>query len=326
MRVVDGTTRIGTALRQGQTVTFQYTLVAERGKYTWPVQAVGRDPSGSVEREALLDADIELQCFPRLRTALEMPVRMQTSMYSGEVNTDVGGEGIEFHSIRDYQPGDPLRRINWRHYATTGEFTTIDMREERAAKVVMMYDARDGAYVSPGVGEQHVVNRSVQASYDIFSSLIEGGHLVGLAAFDTVNLWVGPNTGDKHVEQVRQTFAGHPAISPLPPEVVDKSGRYVDPMTHIRRQLPSSTQIFLFSPLTENFVYEAARQLDAGGHLITVISPDPTATRTVGQRLARLERKVRVLRLREHGVRVVDWNPDNPLRLELEHAARRWGQ
>jgi uncharacterized protein (DUF58 family) len=153
---------------------------------------------------------------------------------------------------------------------------------------------------------------------------VDAGHLVGFAAFDTVPMWMGPNTGDRHMERARRMFVDHPAISPLPPNVIEKTGGYVDPMTHVRRQLPKNTQIFLFSPLTEDFVYEVARRLDGAGHLVTVISPDPTATRTLGQRLARLERKSRVVRLREHGIRVIDWSPDSTLQLELEHATRRW--
>ncbi|MFB6119958.1 MAG: DUF58 domain-containing protein [Halobacteriaceae archaeon] len=324
MRVVEGSPRLGTALRPGQSAHFEYTVVADRGQHTWPLQVVGRDISGASEREAYIDADAEMECAPRLKTAIETPVRMQTSMYSGQVSTDIGGGGLEFHSIRDYQPGDPMRRINWKQFARTGEFSTIDMREERAAKVVLMFDARESAYVSPAPGQRHALDRSVEASYDVFASLIDAGHLVGFAAFDTVPMWMGPNTGDQHMERARRMFVDHPAISPLPPDVLDKTGGYVDPMTHVRRQLPKNTQIFLFSPLTEDFVYEVARRLDGAGHLVTIISPDPTSSRTLGQRLARLERKSRVVRLREHGIRVIDWGPDNSLQLELEHATRRW--
>lgn len=323
-QVVDGRARLGTALRAGQSATFEYTLVAARGEHEWPLEVIARDPSGAVEREAFVDVDAKMECVPRLKTATETPVRMQTSMYAGQVNTQTGGDGLEFFSVRDYLPEDPMRRIDWKTYARTGEFSTIDFRQERAAKIVLMFDAREAAYVSPVPGKKHALERSVDAAYDVFASLNDAGHLVGFSAFDTVPCWVGPSTGDQHVERSRQLFVEHPAIHPLPPNVVDKDGRYVDPMRHIRRQLPMNTQIFLFSPLTEDYVYEVARRLDGAGHLVTVISPDPTADRTVGQRLARLERKARIVRLREHGIRVVDWSQDRSLRLEFEHATQRW--
>jgi uncharacterized repeat protein (TIGR01451 family) len=322
--VVDGSPRLGTALRPAGTASFTYTLIAERGEHTWPVQVIGRDPSGAVERDARIEPETTMHCVPRLKTTVETPVRLQTSVYEGQVDTKSGGDGLEFFSVRDYLPGDPMRRINWKTYARTGEFSTVDFRKERAAKVVLMFDTRESAYVAPEPGRKHAVERSIDAAFDVFASLYDGGHLIGLAAFDTVPCWLGPSTGDAHLERARRLFVDHPALSPLPPDVADKEGRYVDPMTHIRRQLPQNTQIFLFSPLTDDYAYEVARRLNGAGHLITVVSPDPTAAGTIGERLARLERIVRINRLREHGIRVVDWSDDRPLGLELEHARRRW--
>lgn len=325
MHVVDGDARMGTALRSGGSATFRYTAVVERGHHTWPLQVVGRDAAGELEREALIDVDTTVECVPRLRTTADMPVRLQTSVYAGGVNTEVGGEGLEFFSVRDYQPGDPKRRIDWKTYARTGEFSTVDFREEHAARVVLLFDRRASSYVSPRPGETHAVDRLVEVSYDVFSSLYDQGHLIGIAAFNGIPCWLGPSTGSKHLRQVRDLFVEHPALSPLPPTASDvEEGRYVDPMVHIRRQLPGDTQIFLFSPLTDEYTYEVARRLNGAGHLVTVLSTDPTTDRTVGQRIARLERAMYVKRLRDHGIRVVDWRYDRPLNVELEHAKRRW--
>jgi len=325
MTVVDGTPRTGTALRPGGKTTFQYRLVAERGVHSWPLQAVGRDISGSVERDAYIIPETGIECLPSLKTTAEMPVRMQTSLYTGEVETPVGGEGLEFFSLRDYQPGDPRKRIDWKTYARTGEFKTVEFREERAARTVLLFDCRESAYTSAARGEKHALDHAVDVSFEVFASLFDQGHLVGIAAFDGIPCWLGPNTGDTHLQRVRRLFVDHPALSPLPPDLSEvEEGRYVDPMRHIRRQLPENTQIFLFSPLTDGHTHEVARRLDGGGHLVTVVSPDPTATRTIGQRLARIERKVRVRQLRDHGIRVIDWSTDQPLNVELEYARRRW--
>lgn len=327
VRVIEGSPRHGTALQPGQTATFSYDVIAERGRHEWALQVIGRDISGARELEAYIDPSSEtvLECLPSLRSVIETPVRMQTSIYSGQVNTEVGGEGLEFFSLRDYLPGDPKRRINWKKFARTGEFTTIEFRQERAARVVLLFDTREASYVSRAPGERHAVESSVDAAYDVFSSVFDEGHLVGIAAFDTVPCWLAPGSGDGHRERARQLFVDHPALSPLPPQLLEKEGKYIDPMTHVRRRLPANTQIFLFSPLTDQYAYEVARRLDGAGHLVTVFSPDPTTDRTTGQRMARLERTLRVLQLREHGVRVVDWDPDDPLRLEIERVSRRWG-
>lgn len=325
MEVIDGSPRLATALRPGEEARLQYQVVPERGEYAWPVQAIGRDVAGSLEREALIETATTVRCVPRLRSVVEMPARVQTSAFAGEMQTETGGEGLEFYSVRDYQPSDPLSRIDWKSFAKTGEFTTVDLREERAAKVVLLFDGRPSSYVSTRPGEKHALEMAIDAAAEIFASLYDRSHLIGIAAFNGIPCWLGPGTGATHVERVRNLFVTHPALSPLPPALAEEEeGRYVDPMVHIRRQLPSNTQIFLLSPLTDHFTYEVARQLNGAGHLITIISPDPTNANTIGQRIARLERIVRIEGLRNHGIRVIDWEPDRPLALELQHARKRW--
>lgn len=325
MQVVDGSARLGTALRPGESATFSYTVVAERSKHTWPLQVIGRDASGTVEREALIESEPTVRCTPRLTTTAQMPVRMQTSVYAGNVETEIGGEGLEFHSTRDYQPGDSKRRIDWKTYARTGELSTVEFREEHAVRVVLLFDGRETSYVSTAPGRKHALDRAVDAAFDIYASLHEQGHLIGIAAFNGRPCWLAPDTGTLHRERVRQLFVTHPALSSLPPELSeDTEGRYIDPMRHIRRQLPANTQIFLFSPLTDEYTYEVARRLDGAGHRVTVISPDPTTGRTLGQRIVRLQRAVLVKQLRGHGIRIIDWGEDHPLALELEYANRRW--
>ncbi|WP_207592663.1 DUF7269 family protein [Halomontanus rarus] len=324
IRVVEGSPRLATALRPGSQATFTYTFVAERGSHEWPVQVVARDFSGSIEREALVQVDASIQCVPSLKTVSDMPVRSQTSLYSGQVDTAIGGSGLEFFAVREYREGDPMNRIDWKRHARTGELATIDFRLERAANVVLLFDGRDSAYVSPTPGDQHAVDRSVAAATEIFTALADRGDLVGLAAFDTVPCWLGPSAGDGHEERARRIFTSHPALSTIPPTQSETEGHYVDPMNHVRQQLSPGSQIMLFSPLCDDYTAEVARRLDSAGHLVTIISPNPTADRTVGQRLARVERTMRVNELRERGIRVVNWNYDATLGLELDRAEKRW--
>lgn len=325
MQVVDGAARHGTALRPGETATFGYTAIVERGDHAWPLQVIGRDAAGATERVGLIETDLTVRCAPGLETTAEMPVRMQTSVYAGEVETDVGGEGLEFHSTRNYRPGDPKRRIDWKTYARSRSLTTVKFRKEHAARIVLLFDGRESSYVSTAPGRAHALDRAIEAAVDVYASLQAEGNLVGVAAFDGTPCWLAPNAGTLHRERVRRLFVDHPALSPLPPGTgTGDAGRYVDPMTHVRRQLPADTQIVLFTPLTDEYAYEVARRLDGAGHKVTVISPDPTTGRTVGQRIARLERSVLCRRLRDRGIRVVDRGEGTSLALELEYAKRRW--
>ena len=264
--VTDGVPRLHTSLQSGTTARFTYSVRVERGKYEWPLLAVARDFSGGVERTSLLTPDMELSCIPPLRITNDVPVRAQTTQYAGDVDTKQGGSGLEFHSVREYRPGDPMNRINWKQVASTGELATIDFRQEKAATVTILFDTRQSAYISSATDRPHAVDLSVHAASDVFGALYEQGNLVGVAAFDTVPCWYAPGAGSSHLENARMLFAEHPALSPRPPERQDHESQYIDPMTHVRRRLPSTSQIFLFSPLADDYPPARLRGPPGDGH------------------------------------------------------------
>jgi len=322
--VTDGCPRLHTALRSGASATFSYKVRVERGEHQWPLLCVARDFSGGAERTSLITPESKLTVTPSLKVTNKVPVRAQTTMYSGDINTRQGGPGLEFHSVRDYQNGDPMNRINWKKLAQTGELATIDFRQEKAATVTLLFDTRQSSYVAAEPGEPHAVDHSVHAASDVFGALYDQGNLVGVAAFDTVPCWFSAGAGSEHLEKARMLFAQHPALSPAPPERQNVEGQYIDPMTHVLRRLQSNSQIFMFTPLADDYAMEVASRLDSQGHLVTVMSPDVTTDRTVGQRLTRAERTARVRYLRQRGIRVIDWDTDEQLRLSIDRAKTRW--
>ena len=162
LRVVEGSPRYATALRPGESVRFSYVVEATRGDHAFdPLRAVARDASGATERERPVEATgaTTIECVPDLDAAVSVPVFAQAARRTGRVRTDTGGEGVEFHSVREYRRGDPLSRVDWNRVATAGEFATLQFNEERAATVVVVVDARRPAYVTGDpaeIGRAHV--------------------------------------------------------------------------------------------------------------------------------------------------------------------------
>ncbi|USZ69206.1 DUF58 domain-containing protein [Halorussus salilacus] len=320
--VTDGSARLGTALRPGKTAHLTYAVEAERGDHAFdPVQVVARDFSGATEVETEVECETTLTCVPKLGTTVDVPLRAQTTRYTGRVTTDTGGSGVEFYGTREYRRGDPLSRVDWNRLARTGDLTTVEFREERAASVVVVVDTREEAYLAPGEGERNAVQHGVDAAGKAVTRLLDAGDRVGIAAFGPVTCWLAPGSGNDHRARVRDLLATHPAFSPAPSE-----GAFY-PTTRLawlRKRLPASSQVLFVSPLCDDFAATAARRLDAEGHLVTVLAPDPTAVGTPGQRLARTLRARRVSDLRASGLRVVDWDTDDALGAALERTARRW--
>ncbi|MFC7070561.1 DUF58 domain-containing protein [Halobaculum lipolyticum] len=334
LRIVDGvppalatesSARLGTALRPGRTATLRYDVTAVRGAHEFdPVHLLARNPSGSRERDARIEAGgtTTMRCTPELEASSSLPLRGLTTVYSGRVPTDVGGAGLEFHSTREYRHGDPANRVNWARYARTGELSTLEFREERAATVVVCIDAREEAYLAPDPESANAVERSVEAASQAVPALLDSGDRVGVAAFGPGDCWLAPGVGDEHAARARDLLATHPALAPTPGDERFLPTTWV---RRFRRWLPADAQVLFCTPLPDDYAVTVARRLDAYGHAVTVISPDPTADDTPGRRLARVERANRLSRLRAAGIRVLDWG-DESLATELERASARWSR
>jgi uncharacterized protein (DUF58 family) len=197
----------------------------------------------------------------------------------------------------------------------------LEFREERAATVVLLIDSRRKAYRSPDPEARNAVERSVEAATQAFSALLDSGDRVGVAALGPGECWLPPNTGSDHRAAARELFTAHPSLAATPLE-----DRFLPTtwLVKFRRRLPADAQVVFFSPVVDDFAVQTARRLDAYGHLVTVVSPDPTTDETAGTQLARVERSNRLSALRSSGLRVVDWGEETPLETELERSARRW--
>ncbi|MFC5278020.1 DUF58 domain-containing protein [Halorubrum rubrum] len=327
LEVIDGPARVATALRPGASVTFSYVVRASRGDHEWgTTRAVVRNAAGSRERLTELEAPTRLTCTPELAAGADLPLRGLTTVSHGRVPTDVGGSGVEFHATREYRRGDPLKRIDWNRRARTGELATLELREERAATVVLLVDAREPAYVAARPDADTAVEASVEAAGAVFTALLAGGDRVGIATMGPRDCWLPPGAGTDHEVRGRETLATDPALAPTPAE--DRFYRTLW-RRRFRRRLPGDAQVLFFTPLADDVPVDTARRLDAYGHLVTVLSPDPTASPsgspTPGRTLAAIERRERLRTLRSAGIRVVEWG-DRSFPAAVASASGRWSR
>ncbi|UOO96192.1 DUF58 domain-containing protein [Halococcus dombrowskii] len=311
LAVESGSPRLATALRPGETTTFSYDVSAARGRHAFePAFAIARDASGAVERrhEVVAIDETPITCVPALDAQVTIGLRQQTIGQPGRVLTDIGGSGVAFHTTREYRPGDPLSRIDWNRKAKTGDLSTVDFREERAAAVVLLVDAREGSYRAPDGDRDSAVERSVAASGALYAALTDAENPVGIAALAPESCWLAPGLGASHRARARELLATHPALAPTPPdEPFFPSIR----LRRLRRRLPSEAQLVVCSPLCDDYIVGLLQRLDASGHRVTVLSPDPTSDETPGQRVARTERALRLSTLRAAGIPVVDWGAES---------------
>ncbi|WP_439025782.1 DUF58 domain-containing protein [Haloarchaeobius sp. DT45] len=322
LSVKDGSARLGTALRPGETDSFSYTVTAKRGTHEFKTcEAIVRGWAGAEETHTRYRTGGDMVCTPSLEATIPVPLRKQTSQYAGRVNTDIGGDGVEFHSTREYRRGDPLSRVDWKRYARTGSLATLLFREERAATVMCLLDLRKEAYVRRDDEGLHAADLGIEAAGHVFTALLDTGDRVGLTALSPQSVWLRPGLGNEHRAKVEELFAHHQALSSERP-----AGYFSVTLgvRNLRKRLPGDAQLVFFTPLCDDDAVKAARLLHAHGHKVTIISPDATTTETLGQRIARVERRARITELRQGGIRVIDWDPGEGLANALARGSRRW--
>ncbi len=321
--VTEGSPRIAATLGPGESTTVEYTLVAERGVHSFPpATALLRSLSGSVELECVLVAETTLVCTPPLQpTVSPVPLRAQATRFAGQVGTDRRGEGVEFAATREYRPGDALSRIDWNRKARTGELSTLEFREERAASVVVVVDAREVSFRAPDPDGESAVERSVDAAGSMLVRLLDDGNRVGLGSLHPDPCWLAPSVHRDQRVHAAELLATHPSFDPVPPDERFLSWRW---RRRFRRRLTGDTQLLVCSPLLDDRIVDLLRSFEATGHPVTVVSPDPTTDTSTGERLVRIERALRLTALREAGVRVVDWPWDEGIDLPLERARTGW--
>ena len=171
LAVEEGTPRLCTSLSPGESRTLEYSVVTQRGTYAFEDPVVRlRSLAGSefVTETLAVTGDDELVCVSPLEADAQ---QRRTTPYSGVVSSDSGGTGLEFHSTRQYREGDPVSRIDWHHVAKTGEFITVNYREQKTSRTVLLVDARPVNRVTPRAGHPTAVDRCVYAGERVYASL-----------------------------------------------------------------------------------------------------------------------------------------------------------
>lgn len=117
---------------------------------------------------------------------------------AGEYHSVFKGQGMEFDEVREYQPGDEVRSIDWNVTARTGVPHVKRFEEERELTVLFLVDLS----ASGEFGSREKLKNEVAAELCalLAFSAIKNNDKVGLIVFtDDVELFVPPAKGTSHV-------------------------------------------------------------------------------------------------------------------------------
>ncbi len=129
---------------------------------------------------------------------------------AGEYHSVFKGRGVEFEEVREYQPGDEVRTIDWNVTARMGKPFVKRYREERELTIMFVVDlSASGAF-----GSVHMTKNEVATELCalLAFSAVKNNDKVGLIVFtDTVELFIPPEKGVSHVLRlIRELLAFTP--------------------------------------------------------------------------------------------------------------------
>ncbi len=127
--------------------------------------------------------------------------RLVTERTAGQYHSVFKGQGMNFDEVREYQPGDDVRAIDWNVTARMNHPFVKKFVEERELTVMLVVDASGSGRFGSGAQSKRELAAEV-ASVLAFSA-IRNNDKVGLILFtDTVEKFIPPKKGRRHVLRV----------------------------------------------------------------------------------------------------------------------------
>jgi len=127
--------------------------------------------------------------------------RLVTDVFAGAYHSIFKGRGMEFDEVREYQPGDDIRSIDWNVTARTGFPHIKKYVEERELTVMIMVDASASVHFA-SCGQMKNKLAAEIAAVLAFAA-IRNNDKVGLLMFtDEPELYIPPKKGKAHVLRV----------------------------------------------------------------------------------------------------------------------------
>jgi uncharacterized protein (DUF58 family) len=329
LALVAGATQTCQRLVKGQSAHLDYTFTASRSNIVFrDIEVSANDPFNLFHYHQTLTAPANVLVLPVYAPIRSFRIRpASTHGFAGSIPIHRGGSGLSFFGVREYQPGDPQRQLNWRVAARYEDsLFTNEYEQERIADVGIILDARSRNNLS--VNGKSFFEYAVHAAAVVSEALLHDGNRVSLLVYGNVSQRVFPGYGKPQLRRILRVLA----------RLRVSNNTALDSLRYLpTRQFPSRSQLIMVSPLGMDDL-PILLGLRSQGYSLMVISPDLVEfesrlypDETIFQqaaRLARIERAAILRNLRRAGVELVDWDTrqalDQTIQLaQAQHAAAR---
>ena len=196
--------------------------------------------------------------------------RLVNSRFAGEYRSVYKGQGMEFSEVREYQPGDEVRSIDWNVTARLQKPYVKRYVEERELTVLLLIDCSASSHF--GTRSRFKDDLALEVAAVLGLSALRNNDRVGIVAFtERIEHAVPPRKGRRHgLRLLRDLLALRPV------------GRRTDVAVACetaQRMLTHRSLVFVISDFRDAGAEVALRRLAARHEVVAVTVDDPVEQR-----------------------------------------------
>jgi uncharacterized protein (DUF58 family) len=248
--------------------------------------------------------------LPRRVRDLELvSARLIRAGFAGDYHSAFHGRGIEFSQVREYQPGDDIRTIDWNVTARSGVPHVKEFVEERDLTVIVAVD------ISGSMGFGSVDWRKCDIAAELTAvfafSAVQNSDRIGLLLFSTTpRKFIAPRRGRAHAQVIVRAAVDAAMRGPRGVADFEAAGRFLERVNAKR------SVVIVLSDFLDLSFERALKRLNRRHDVVAIAISDPREERFPRGALVRLaDAELPVSRL-------VDLNSADVTR----RAAARWQQ
>jgi len=147
------------------------------------------------------DAEYTREILRKVRQIEIRSNRLVAELFAGSYHSAFKGQGIDFEEVREYQPGDEVRTIDWNVTAREGFPFVKQYKEERELTIVLAVDISKSTQYGSSFESKR--EKLAELAALVAFSACRNGDKVGLLLFsDQTELYLPPAKGHKHALRI----------------------------------------------------------------------------------------------------------------------------
>lgn len=167
-----------------------------------PVEMRVRSPLGLFERLRRPRPETVVRVYPNFDAVrrYELLATEHRTSQLGIRRRPRRGAGLDFHQLREYRPGDPLRQIDWKATSRFQRAISREYQDERDQQIILVLDC--GRRMRAQDGELSHLDAALDAALLVAHIALRQGDAVGFATLGGADRWLAPRKGPGQLTQL----------------------------------------------------------------------------------------------------------------------------